>query len=191
MKLLPIVVAVLLSGGCGGDDDGSVDAGEGGGDDDGSDDAGANGEPADLSGITAAHNQVRADHGVAPLAWDARLAAIAAWWAEGCRDVDEPLGLIDHNPDRSDDFGSYVGENVFGSSAQVDGAAAVTAWAAEEVDYDYDANTCDGICGHYTQVVWAASTAIGCAAHACPSLDFGYTIVCDYAPGGNDGGRPY
>ena len=195
MKLLTIVAVVIVLAGCGGDGDGSVDAGPGGGDDDGSGaaDSGADveGEPDDLAGITAAHNQVRADHGVAPLAWDAQLAAIAAGWAQGCRDVDEPLGLIDHNPDRSDDFGSYVGENVFGSSAAVDGPAAVTTWAAEEASYEYDANTCDGICGHYTQVVWAATTAIGCAAHACPGLDFGYTIVCDYAPGGNDGGRPY
>lgn len=186
-KLSALLAVVLASGACGGDDDdGSVDAGQ-----NGEDDGGVEGEPADLAGITAAHNQVRADHGVAALAWDAQLAAIAAAWAEGCRDVEQPLGLIDHNPGRSDQFGSYVGENVFGSSARVDGSAALAAWAAEEVDYDHDSNTCDGICGHYTQVVWAATTAIGCAAHACPGLTYGYTIVCNYAPGGNDGGPPY
>jgi len=200
VKLAALAVLVLLSGGCGGvadggddeadDGDDSSDDGDDGGDDDGSDD-GADGEPAELAGITAAHNQVRADHGVPPLAWDAELAAIAADWAAGCRDEEEPLGLIDHNPDRSDLFGSYVGENVYGASGPVDGPAAVELWAAEEASYDHDSNTCDGICGHYTQVVWATTTSVGCAAHACSGLTFGYTIVCDYAPGGNDGGRPY
>ncbi len=194
MKLHALVALVLVSSGCGGDDDGSIDAGQSGDGDDADiagADAGADGEPAELAGITAAHNQVRADHGVSPLSWDSQLATIAADWAAGCRDVDAPVGLIDHNPDRSDLFGSYVGENVYGSSAQVDGSAAVDLWAGEEAAYDHDSNTCDGICGHYTQVVWAATTAIGCAAHACPGLSFGYTIVCDYSPGGNDGGRPY
>jgi pathogenesis-related protein 1 len=196
VKIFVLVAVVLVSSGCNGagdDGDGVGDDGDGGddGDDSGGADAGANGEPADLSGITAAHNQVRADHGVAPLAWDPALAAIAADWAEGCRDEEEPLGLIDHNPGRSDGYGSYVGENVYGASAQVVGTAAVEAWAGEESDYDHGSNTCSGICGHYTQVVWADTTQLGCAAHACPGLSFGYTIVCDYAPGGNDGGRPY
>lgn len=198
MKHLALVALLLVSGGCGGDADESIDAGgdddDGGGDGDGGDggdDDGADGEPAELAGITAAHNQVRADHGVAPLAWDAELAAIAADWAAGCRDTEEPIGLIDHNPDRSDRFGSYVGENVYGSTGTTDGPAAVEAWAAEEASYDYESNTCTGVCGHYTQVVWADTTALGCAAHQCPGLTFGYTIVCDYAPGGNVGGRPY
>jgi len=194
VKLSALAALVLVSVACGGGDGESVDAGGGDdGEDDGSGgtDGGADGEPAELAGITAAHNRVRADHGVSPLAWDADLAAIAADWAAGCRDQDEPFGLIDHNPDRSDRFGSYVGENVYGASAQVDGPAAVDLWAAEEAAYDHASNTCDGICGHYTQVVWADTTLMGCAAHACPALTYGYTIVCDYAPGGNDGGRPY
>ena len=170
-------------------DDGSDDAGDDGSDD-GSDD-GDGGEPAELAGILAAHNEVRAAHGVAPLSWDPELAAIARDWAAGCRDQDEPIGLIDHNPGRSDAFGSYVGENVYGSSGPTDGPAAVESWADEEPDYDHESNTCSGICGHYTQIVWAASTALGCGLHACDGLTYGFTIVCDYAPGGNDGGRPY
>ena len=176
-------------------DDGGDDTSDDGGDDtsdDGDDDGGGDdGEPPELAGILAAHNQVRAAHGVAPLSWDPELATIARDWAAGCQDQDDPIGLIDHNPDRSDAFGSYVGENVYGSSGPTDGPAAVASWADEESDYDYESNTCSGICGHYTQIVWAESTALGCGLHACDGLTFGYTIVCDYAPGGNDGGRPY
>jgi uncharacterized protein YkwD len=194
VKLAALAVLVLLPGACGSDDEpGSIDAGEADGSDETSDDGddGDDGEPAELAGILAAHNQVRADHGVAPLSWDPQLAAIASDWAAGCRDEDDPVGLIDHNPDRSGAFGSYVGENVYGSSGPTDGLAAVASWAAEESDYDHASNTCSGICGHYTQIVWVASTALGCGVHACPGLTYGYTIVCDYAPGGNDGGRPY
>lgn len=214
MKAAALAVLIALTGGCGGDDDdpGAIDAGDDGndgddrtddgdaptddGDDiddggDGTSDDGDGGEPAELAGILAAHNQVRADHGVAPLSWDPELAAIASAWAAGCRDQDEPIGLIDHNPTRSDAFGAYVGENVYGSSGPTDGPAAVDSWAAEEADYDHASNTCSGICGHYTQIVWAETTALGCALRVCDRLTYGHTIVCDYAPGGNDGGRPY
>jgi hypothetical protein len=121
----------------------------------------------------------------------APLAAIARDWGERCEDADGPVGLIDHNPDRSDQYGSYVGENVYGASGPSTGPAAVEAWAAEEASYDYDSNSCADVCGHYTQIVWADTDKLGCAYGVCPGLTYGHTIVCDYAPGGNDGGRPY
>ena len=45
------------------------------------------------------------------------------------------------------------------------GPAAVTAWVNEEADYHYASNTCDAgqMCGHYTQIVWATTTKLGCA----------------------------
>jgi uncharacterized protein YkwD len=172
-----------------GDDAGDADdAGDDSGDDGGDD---SSQEPDELAGITAAHNQVRAAHGVAPLTWTPALAAVAQAWAEGCADQEAPLGLIDHNQGRSESYGTYVGENVYGSSGPSTGPDAVAAWASEEASYDYESNGCDGVCGHYTQIVWAATTELGCGSHACPGLAYGNTIVCDYAPGGNDGGRPY
>jgi uncharacterized protein YkwD len=148
-------------------------------------------EPAELAGTTAAHNDVRAAHGVPPLIWDEELAATARQWAEQCIDSEAPAGLVDHNEDRSEGYPVYVGENIFGSTAATTGVAAVDAWAAEEADYDYDSNTCSGVCGHYTQVVWAATTHVGCGIADCSGLTFGHTVVCNYAPGGNDGSRPY
>lgn len=148
-------------------------------------------EPPGLVGTTAAHNQVRAAHGVAPLVWDPALAAIAQGWAEQCVDTQAPIGLIDHNPNRSDGYGEYVGENIYGSGGAASGTDAVALWVAEEANYDYDTNTCNGVCGHYTQVVWATTTKLGCGIHTCPGLTYGNSVVCNYAPGGNDGGRPY
>lgn len=148
-------------------------------------------EPAGLVGTTDAHNQVRAAHGVAPLTWDPALAVIAQGWAEQCVDTEAPIGLIDHNPNRSDTYPEYVGENIYGSGGPASGTDAVTLWASEEADYDYASNTCSGICGHYTQIVWAATTKVGCGIHTCPGLTYGNSVICNYGPGGNSGGRPY
>jgi uncharacterized protein YkwD len=192
----------LIAAGCVAADDGTADGGDqdGGDSDDGDegdaddgdgDDGGAD-EPDGLDGTTAAHNQVRAAHGVARLSWDPELAAIAQSWAEQCVDDMAPIGLIDHNPGRSDTYPDYVGENVFGSSGPTTGVEAVTLWVAEEANYDYETNFCIvEPCGHYTQVVWEATTMVGCGIHTCPGLPYGHSIVCNYAPGGNDGGRPY
>ena len=105
--------------------------------------------------------------------------------------MDAPIGLIDHNDNRSQGYPEYVGENVYGAGGQASGTAAVQLWAAEEADYDYANNSCSGVCGHYTQIVWRTTTKVGCALHDCPGLQYGSTVVCNYAPGGNSGGRPY
>lgn len=155
-------------------------------------DTSGDGEPARLVGITALHNQVRAEVGVGPMTWDPDLAAIAQAWAETCTDQMAPAGLIDHNPDRSNDYPGYVGENVYGAGGNATPEAAVGLWAGEKANYDYDSNTCSGICGHYTQIVWADSVKLGCGIHDCTGLTYGSSIVCNYAPGGNvNGERPY
>ncbi|MEM6522020.1 MAG: CAP domain-containing protein, partial [Cyanobacteria bacterium P01_C01_bin.70] len=40
----------------------------------------------------------------------------------------------------------------------------VAAWVAEKADYDYASNSCASgkVCGHYTQIVWRETTAVGC-----------------------------
>ena len=151
------------------------------------------GEPPGLAGLVAAHNAARAEVGVPPLVWDPALAAIADAWVRQCHDVDAPIGLVDHNDGRSTGYPTYVGENIYGSSGQASGTAAVGSWVSEKQYYHYPANTCDSgqICGHYTQVVWRATTKVGCALYTCPGLRYGSTVVCNYGPGGNSGGLPY
>jgi pathogenesis-related protein 1 len=156
-------------------------------------------EPPQLEGITQAHNDVRAMvtgvDPLPPLVWSERLAATAAAWVAMCRDQQAPAGLIDHNPDRSMGQPYYVGENVYGDRERPTLSTpreAVNAWAAERASYDYASNTCNGTCGHYTQIVWRASVELGCAIGECPSLTFRTSIVCNYGPGGNQGNqRPY
>jgi pathogenesis-related protein 1 len=151
-------------------------------------------EPAELAGIVAAHNAVRAGVGVGPLAWDGALAATAAAWAATCTDTVAPAGLLDHNPGRSSGHPWYVGENIYASTGAATASGAVASWASEVADYTYATNSCAAgkVCGHYTQLVWSTTTRVGCAKHDCPALLYRSTIVCDYGPGGNIvGSKPY
>lgn len=127
--------------------------------------------------------------------WDAALAQVAYDYASMC--------TWGHNDARSADYAAlggsgYIGENIAaGRGRQI--PAVVDAWMSEHEFYDYDANTCaDGeACGHYTQIAWAQTTRIGCAEVQCPTImGLGFSNaqlqVCNYAPGGNFGGRrPY
>ena len=64
----------------------------------------------------------------------------------------------------------------------------------------YSSNSCSGVCGHYTQIVWRSTTEVGCGLRVCTTgspFDShpGATwtmVVCDYRPPGNfRGQRPY
>ena len=130
--------------------------------------------------MLAAHNAVRAGVGMARLEWSDRLAARAQDWAD-------TLGTRNqffHRPH------STYGENLFEiTGASVSPAYVVNAWAEEARDYDYRANRCRGVCGHYTQIVWGDTKDVGCAVARGAGRE---VWVCDYDPPGNWAGRrPY
>lgn len=185
-----IVASVLLLAASCGDDGGStIPDGPGGGG------SGSPDEPSNLTGITAAHNAVRAMVQTSPalpkMTWNKDLAATAAAWVAMCKDTDGN-GLIDHNDGRSTGHPYYVGENVFGGSGNVTAQQAVDLWASEKASYNYANNSCSGVCGHYTQLVWRDSIELGCAMGTCANLQYKNVIVCDYGPGGNvNGQKPY
>ena len=206
MRALALICAIMTSacgGGGGGDDMGddttTGDGPPGGGDGPpggNPDAAGGTGEPASLTGMTLYHNQVRAavDPPANPplpsMQWSQALAAPAQAWADQCIDNDGN-GFIDHNPGRSDGHPYYVGENVYASSGNATAQGAVNAWAQEADNYNYENNSCSGVCGHYTQIVWRTSVDLGCGKSNCPGHDYPSAIVCNYGPGGNNGDQPY
>jgi uncharacterized protein YkwD len=127
-----------------------------------------------------AHNAVRAQLKLPPLMWSDRLAERAQDWANTLLARKQ----FSHRPN------SPYGENLFEiTGAPATSAQVVTAWANEVRDYDYQSNTCRGVCGHYTQIVWRNTKEVGCAVARGGGRE---VWVCNYSPPGNFiGERPY
>ncbi|XP_041637144.1 glioma pathogenesis-related protein 1 [Cheilinus undulatus] len=128
------------------------------------------------------------------MTWDDELAITAKGWAQQC--------LFDHNPRRAHPNFTSVGENIWTGvpPSSFDVAGAIQSWVNEKQYYDFNSQACTKVCGHYTQVVWASSYKVGCAANLCPNgvkesgfgRREGVIFVCNYAPAGNVRGRkPY
>ncbi|XP_070709994.1 glioma pathogenesis-related protein 1 [Pempheris klunzingeri] len=130
------------------------------------------------------------------MTWDEDLARTARAWAERC--------VFKHSPDvsRVHPLLSSVGENIWAGYPPSDFAvtSAMKDWVNEKQHYGYESNSCNKVCGHYTQVVWANSHKVGCAAQLCLSgvtntkfaTKEGVIFVCNYAPMGNvNRRRPY
>ena len=122
-----------------------------------------------------------------PVTWSNQLAATAQAWASQCIDTTAPTGLVDHSDGatRSAGFPYAVGENIFGTSGTATAQGPATSWAAEKSNYTYANNSCSGICGHDTQIVWRTTREIGCALVDCPGPTYHSTVVCNYGPAGN------
>jgi hypothetical protein len=150
-----------------------------------------------MCGMVAAHNAIRAaapgaNPALPPMTWDTALADFAQAYANTC-----PTG---HNPNRTVE-GQTAGENMFFTSqgSFSPPAEVVQAWASEQANYAYPANTCDGVpytsatfscstcpeCGHYTQIVWRTTITVGCGVASGCSGSFPQVWVCDYLPAGN------
>jgi pathogenesis-related protein 1 len=128
-------------------------------------------------------NVAPADVGVGKLSWDSELAAYAHRYAE----------RRSHDCALVHSRGPY-GENIYRGSAggQRAVADAVAMWVEERQGYDCERNRCArrSSCAHYTQVVWARTKRVGCAAVECRSG--GTFVICSYDPPGNmDREAPY
>ena len=140
-----------------------------------------------MNEMLAAHNAARAN--VSPpanppipdLEWSMKVADTAQAHANKCR--------FQHSS-------SLYGENIFATSSSATPQAVVDSWVSEKQYYNYGNNSCSDVCGHYTQVVWADSTKLGCAMANCtknsPLGGGDWELwVCNYDPPGNSGGKPY
>ncbi|XP_028614837.1 glioma pathogenesis-related protein 1 [Grammomys surdaster] len=135
------------------------------------------------------HNQLRskvnpAARNMLYMSWDSKLAQIAKAWATSCE--------FKHNPQlhsRIHPNFTALGENIwFGSLSLFSVSSAISAWYKEIKDYDFSTRKCTGVCGHYTQVVWADSYKLGCAVQLCLK---GTIFICNYGPAGNYPTWPY
>ncbi len=129
--------------------------------------------PVEIEQWLQTHNNYRTLHGVSTVTWSKAVAASAQDYADTC-----PSG---HS-------GSGYGENLAWASYNMGVSSVVQMWYNEESDYDYDNPGFSSETGHFTQVVWKATTEIGCAfATRCDS-NWPYMAnawVCQYNPPGN------
>ncbi|ODV83196.1 hypothetical protein CANARDRAFT_203592, partial [[Candida] arabinofermentans NRRL YB-2248] len=120
------------------------------------------------SAILAEHNIKRALHGVDDLSWDSTLASYAQAYA----DKYDCSGTLTHS-------GGKYGENL---ALGYTTTGSVDAWYSEGDDYSYGSGC--SVYDHFTQVVWASTTKVGCGYKYCSSY-WGTYIVCSYDPAGN------
>jgi len=149
------------------------------------------------------HNQARSvanptAMNMLKLSWDEELAQRALAYSRECIYAHSDT---DHRQTSKFDF---VGENLYISHPEVAPTksldAAVTYWDDEKYNYTFNTTDCIGECGHYTQVLWDDTYAVGCGITTCKDIytgdgetwAVGQLVVCHYGPGGNiNGRRPY
>eukprot|EP01119_Soliformovum_irregulare_P002620 TRINITY_DN12868_c0_g1_i1.p2 TRINITY_DN12868_c0_g1~~TRINITY_DN12868_c0_g1_i1.p2 ORF type:complete len:406 (-),score=105.37 TRINITY_DN12868_c0_g1_i1:52-1269(-) len=145
----------------------------------------------DRTQILNLHNSARKCAGLKPLIWETALETTAQNWANRCN--------FAHNSGRTTDYKnnrgslSSVGENIaMGGPASSYGMERLfTLWWNEKKDY-----TCGtpvgqnyAVVGHYTQIMWDDTSALGCGVAVCSGSNF---LTCNYATAGNYMGRlPY
>ncbi len=132
------------------------------------------GAPADpMRALLDAHNRLRGRHCAPPLRWSADLARVAQRWADtlvarGC--------AFEHS-------GGRYGENL---AAGTEGALGpddvVQMWYRESRSYRFSNGRFSMATGHFTQLVWFATRAVGCGTRTCNAMRL---WVCNYDPPGN------
>jgi hypothetical protein len=133
-------------------------------------------DPRGASELLAAQNSYRASLGLAPLQWSDRLAASAQGWADHLA----AIGRLEH---------SGSGQNLAMATAGTRSLTQLVAlWGSEKayfVNGDFPAISTRGDwmkVGHYSQMVWRATTEVGCGFARSHGRD---VLVCNYDPPGN------
>eukprot|EP01006_Ploeotia_vitrea_P030316 TRINITY_DN62772_c0_g2_i2.p1 TRINITY_DN62772_c0_g2~~TRINITY_DN62772_c0_g2_i2.p1 ORF type:complete len:211 (-),score=30.80 TRINITY_DN62772_c0_g2_i2:1121-1753(-) len=125
--------------------------------------------------LLARHNVYRCMHDAPPMVWDKTVAAKAQEWADKCK--------FDHSTRA---FRNEWGENLAtirsSGSVSLNASRHVKSWYDEVKDYNTNKPGFSGATGHFTQVVWKASTGLGCG--VCRKAKE-IILVCQYKPAGN------
>lgn len=142
------------------------------------------------------HNAHRANNSAPAVSWDSEIADAAQMLAATCE--------FTHNTDLG--VGGY-GQNLamWGGSGSFDPVGTAMGDAVSNYWYNGERALYDGLYGqatpdmsnfeawgHYSQMVWADSTSVGCAVQKCAAGTISsmptYLMVCNYKPAGNVAG---
>ncbi|XP_029447362.1 cysteine-rich secretory protein LCCL domain-containing 1 [Rhinatrema bivittatum] len=158
----------------------------------------------DMQSIVDLHNKLRSEvypsaSNMEYMTWDIELERSAEAWAATCLWEHGPSHLL---PSIGQNLGAHWGR-------YRPPTFHVQSWYDEVRDYTFpypqECNPycpfrCSGpVCTHYTQVVWATSSRIGCAINLCHNMNVwgqiwpkAIYLVCNYSPKGNWWGHaPY
>jgi uncharacterized protein YkwD len=139
-------------------------------------------DAASIEEMLKAHNQLRRARRLRPLRWSFSLAESAQQWAEHLASI----GVMQHASEIRAGQNLYV---IHGATTRP--ALVVRRWAEEAKDYREPQNYCrpGALCGHFTQIIWAATEELGCGVAGGEQGQF---WVCFYLPPGNVvGQKPY
>nr|VZI45830.1 unnamed protein product [Spirometra erinaceieuropaei] len=109
--------------------------------------------------------------------YDTELEVLAQKWVNRCK--------FEHPSPKEEEY-RLSGQNL-GATGGLNGEASIRKvmkmWYDENKNYNYNRNSCNGVCGHYTQMVWWNSNRIGCAMQTCsgifPGMEANF-IACQY-----------
>ncbi|KAL8690536.1 MAG: hypothetical protein Q9218_004034 [Villophora microphyllina] len=111
-------------------------------------------------------NTFRRQHNATTLTWNTTLAITASSLATRCE--------FEHS-------GGPAGENIAAGYQNV--TAAIDGWGNERAKYNFGKGGFGENTGHFTQLVWKATSTVGCARKECEKI--GWFVVCEYWPPGN------
>ncbi|XP_034548136.1 Golgi-associated plant pathogenesis-related protein 1-like isoform X2 [Notolabrus celidotus] len=121
------------------------------------------------------HNAYREKHNAPLMQYNDEMNATAQEWADHLL----AAGVFEHS---STNDGENI-YNMFSSVAiELTGKEAVDSWYSEIKDYDWSNPGFKGSTGHFTQVVWKASTELGVGMATDGNKVF---VVGQYRPAGN------
>lgn len=136
----------------------------------------AHADPDGEAELLAAHNEYRESLGLPPLRWSDQLAVDARSWAEHLVEI----GQLKH---------SGSGQNLAMAAAGTQSLTQlVDLWGSEQANFTNgnfpDISTTGNWMdvGHYSQMIWRATTEVGCGFAEGYGRD---VLVCDYDPPGN------
>lgn len=118
------------------------------------------------------HNGYRKTHRVPPLRWNSTVATSAYKWTKSCNITHDRKAI------------GVWGENILYGKVPISTALhdAPRMWYNEVKTYNYSAP----VANHFTQMVWKATSSLGCAYNTCNNTAF---VVCRYYPPGNVYGK--
>ncbi|CAG8950400.1 hypothetical protein HYFRA_00006893 [Hymenoscyphus fraxineus] len=120
--------------------------------------------------VLAAHNFYRKQHGAGDLVWNETSAQFGQKWSEAC--------VFKHS-------GGPTGENLVAGPPNA--TASIDLWGQERSLFDFKSGGFSSGAGHFTQLVWKATTSVGCGRTTCNGKGGtpGTYTVCEYYPQGN------